>query len=173
MSFMLCKSSNLGGGRWENLGTRISRSAAIPFFYHLYTSRTFQFFRFSVLEGNWNRTIRVASCACDRYEPIPPDCQPETMVKKIGKYELGKTLGKGTFSKVKYGVDVETNQASAIKIIDKQQLAKEHMEEQLKREIAIMKHLKHENIVQLKEVCAAGHPWSRLMFVWDIIWQHS
>jgi serine/threonine protein kinase len=74
------------------------------------------------------------------------------MVKKIGKYELGKTLGKGTFSKVKYGVDVETNQASAIKIIDKQQLAKEHMEEQLKREIAIMKHLKHENIVQLKEV---------------------
>jgi len=75
-----------------------------------------------------------------------------TMVKKIGKYELGKTLGKGTFSKVKYGVDVETNAAFAIKIIDKQQLAKEHMEEQLKREIAIMKHLKHENIVQLKEV---------------------
>lgn len=74
------------------------------------------------------------------------------MVKKIGKYELGKTLGKGTFSKVKYGVDVETNAAFAIKIIDKQQLAKEHMEEQLKREIAIMKHLKHENIVQLKEV---------------------
>lgn len=74
------------------------------------------------------------------------------MVKKIGKYELGKTLGKGTFSKVKYAVDVETNGAFAIKIIDKQQLAKEHMEEQLKREIAIMKHLKHENIVQLKEV---------------------
>lgn len=76
----------------------------------------------------------------------------QKMVKKIGKYELGKTLGKGTFSKVKYGVDVETNAAYAIKIIDKQQLAKEHMEEQLKREIAIMKHLKQENIVQLKEV---------------------
>eukprot|EP00993_Chasmostoma_nieuportense_P000442 NODE_1408_length_1516_cov_251.371490_g1333_i0.p1 GENE.NODE_1408_length_1516_cov_251.371490_g1333_i0~~NODE_1408_length_1516_cov_251.371490_g1333_i0.p1 ORF type:complete len:442 (+),score=97.45 NODE_1408_length_1516_cov_251.371490_g1333_i0:65-1390(+) len=74
------------------------------------------------------------------------------MVKKIGKYELGKTLGKGTFSKVKYGVDVESNLPFAIKIIDKQQLAKEHMEEQLKREIAIMKHLKHEHIVQLKEV---------------------
>lgn len=38
------------------------------------------------------------------------------LCKKIGKYELGKTLGKGTFSKVKYGVDVETNQAYAIKI---------------------------------------------------------
>jgi serine/threonine protein kinase len=74
------------------------------------------------------------------------------MVKKIGKYELGKTLGKGTFSKVKYGLNTENNQASAIKIIDKAQLAKEHMEEQLKREIAIMKHLKHDHIVQMKEV---------------------
>jgi serine/threonine protein kinase len=74
------------------------------------------------------------------------------MVKKIGKYELGKTLGKGTFSKVKYGIDTESGSAWAIKIIDKAQLAKEHMEEQLKREIAIMKHLKHEHIVQLREV---------------------
>jgi len=74
------------------------------------------------------------------------------MVKKIGKYELGKTLGKGTFSKVKYGIDTESNAPFAIKIIDKAQLQKEHMEEQLKREIAIMKHLKHEHIVQLKEV---------------------
>jgi serine/threonine protein kinase len=74
------------------------------------------------------------------------------MVKKIGKYELGKTLGKGTFSKVKYGLNTENNQAFAIKIIDKSQLAKEHMEEQLKREIAIMKHLKHDHIVQMKEV---------------------
>ena len=74
------------------------------------------------------------------------------MVKKIGKFELGKTLGKGAFSKVKYGVDCDTNEASAIKIIDKAQLAKEQMEEQLKREIAIMKHLKHEHIIGLKEV---------------------
>ena len=74
------------------------------------------------------------------------------MVKKIGKYELGKTLGKGSFSKVEYGVDTDTNQAFAIKIIDKELLAKEHMEEQLKREIAIMKHLKHDNIVGMKEV---------------------
>ena len=74
------------------------------------------------------------------------------MVKKIGKYELGKTLGKGSFSKVKYGIDTETNAAYAIKIIDKEQLAKEHMEEQLKREIAIMKRLKHDSIVGMKEV---------------------
>eukprot|EP00756_Hemistasia_phaeocysticola_P013764 Hpha_TRINITY_DN15298_c0_g3::TRINITY_DN15298_c0_g3_i3::g.68265::m.68265 len=74
------------------------------------------------------------------------------MPKKIGKYELGRTLGTGTFSKVKLGKDCETGQEFAIKIIDKQQLAKEHMEEQLKREIAVMKLLKHPNIVSLNEV---------------------
>eukprot|EP01064_Diplonema_japonicum_P021908 TRINITY_DN314_c0_g2_i1.p1 TRINITY_DN314_c0_g2~~TRINITY_DN314_c0_g2_i1.p1 ORF type:complete len:453 (+),score=78.89 TRINITY_DN314_c0_g2_i1:100-1458(+) len=74
------------------------------------------------------------------------------MPKKIGKYELGKTLGVGTFSKVKHGTDTEAGGCYAIKIIDKAQLAKEHMEEQLKREIAVMKLLRHENIVQLKEV---------------------
>eukprot|EP01059_Diplonema_ambulator_P032533 TRINITY_DN641_c0_g5_i1.p1 TRINITY_DN641_c0_g5~~TRINITY_DN641_c0_g5_i1.p1 ORF type:complete len:455 (+),score=143.42 TRINITY_DN641_c0_g5_i1:59-1366(+) len=74
------------------------------------------------------------------------------MPKRIGKYELGKTLGTGTFSKVKYGTDMESGMAYAIKIIDKSQLAKEHMEEQLKREIAVMKVLKHDHIVQLREV---------------------
>ncbi|KAJ9457099.1 CBL-interacting protein kinase 32 [Diplonema papillatum] len=74
------------------------------------------------------------------------------MPKKIGKYELGKTLGTGTFSKVKQGFDTENGGEFAIKIIDKEKLAKEHMEEQLKREIAVMKLLRHENIVQLKEV---------------------
>eukprot|EP00759_Apiculatamorpha_spiralis_P037264 PhF_6_TR37184/c2_g2_i1/m.54776 len=73
------------------------------------------------------------------------------MPKKIGRYELGKTLGTGNFSKVKLGVD-DSGLNWAIKIVDKAQLAKEHMEEQLKREIAVMKVLKHENIVQLREV---------------------
>ena len=40
----------------------------------------------------------------------------DTMPKRIGKYELGKTLGTGTFSKVKYGTDTETNLAFAIKV---------------------------------------------------------
>lgn len=73
------------------------------------------------------------------------------MVKKVGRYELGKTLGTGNFSKVKLGIDEEGGQW-AVKIVDKQLLIKEHMEEQFKREIAVMKILKHENIVQLREV---------------------
>jgi serine/threonine protein kinase len=74
------------------------------------------------------------------------------MGKKIGKYELGPTLGSGAFSKVKLATDGETGMKWAIKIIDKEQLAREHLEEQLKREIAIMKALNHPHIVHLREV---------------------
>jgi serine/threonine protein kinase len=74
------------------------------------------------------------------------------MGKKIGKYELGHTLGSGAFSKVKLATDTQTGEKWAVKIIDKEQLAREHLEEQLKREIAIMKSLSHPHIVYLKEV---------------------
>ncbi|EKF28042.1 serine/threonine protein kinase, putative,protein kinase, putative [Trypanosoma cruzi marinkellei] len=72
--------------------------------------------------------------------------------KRIGKYELGKTLGSGNFSKVKIGRDIETGKEWAIKIIDKEQLVRERMEEQLKREIAVMKMLHQPNIIELREV---------------------
>ncbi|RHW70843.1 serine/threonine kinase [Trypanosoma brucei equiperdum] len=72
--------------------------------------------------------------------------------KRIGRYELGKTLGSGNFSKVKIGRDVETGKEWAIKIIDKEQLVRERMEEQLKREIAVMKVLRQPNVIELREV---------------------
>lgn len=71
--------------------------------------------------------------------------------KKVGKYELGRTLGSGSFSKVKLGVD-EQGKQYAVKIIDKEQLIREHMEEQLKREISVMKLLNHPHIVKLYDV---------------------
>jgi len=38
------------------------------------------------------------------------------MPKRVGKYEIGKTLGEGSFGKVKYAVNVETGEAVAIKV---------------------------------------------------------
>lgn len=71
--------------------------------------------------------------------------------KKVGKYELGKTLGSGSFSKVKLGVDDQGKQY-AVKMIEKEQLVREQMEEQLKREISVMKLLNHPHIVRLYDV---------------------
>lgn len=77
--------------------------------------------------------------------------------RRVGKYELGKTIGSGSFSKVKVGKDVETGRECAIKIIDVEQLAREHLEDQLKREIVSMKVLQHDNIVELRDVIRTAH----------------
>jgi serine/threonine protein kinase len=77
------------------------------------------------------------------------------MVKKVGKYELGKSLGEGTFGKVKYAIDTETNEAVAIKILDKEKIQKQNMGNQIKKEISIMKMVKHTNIVHMVEVLAS------------------
>lgn len=48
----------------------------------------------------------------------------------IGKYRLERTIGEGSFAKVKAAVNTETGQSAAIKIIDKQMVMdNKHMEQ--------------------------------------------
>ncbi|ORC86603.1 putative serine/threonine protein kinase, putative,protein kinase [Trypanosoma theileri] len=72
--------------------------------------------------------------------------------RRVGRYELGPTIGSGNFSKVKIGRDVETGVEWAVKIVDKDQLVRENMQEQLRREVAVMKMLRQPNVIQLREV---------------------
>lgn len=72
--------------------------------------------------------------------------------KRMGKYELGRVIGSGSFSKVRLGTDTTTNEIYAVKVIDKAQLAKQRLEDQLKREIAVLKMLRHKHIVSMREV---------------------
>ncbi|KAK9122547.1 hypothetical protein Sjap_012149 [Stephania japonica] len=72
--------------------------------------------------------------------------------RRVGKYELGRTIGEGTFAKVKFARNVETGEAVALKILDKEKVLRHKMAEQIKREIATMKLIKHPNVVQLYEV---------------------
>ncbi|KAB5514629.1 hypothetical protein DKX38_028535 [Salix brachista] len=46
---------------------------------------------------------------------------------RVGKYELGRTLGEGTFAKVKFARNVETKENVAIKILDKENVLKHKM----------------------------------------------
>jgi len=69
----------------------------------------------------------------------------------IGKYRLGKTIGKGNFAKVKLARHLPTGRECAIKIIDKSQLNHQSLPKVF-REMRIMKQLDHPNIVKLYEV---------------------
>jgi 5'-AMP-activated protein kinase, catalytic alpha subunit len=74
------------------------------------------------------------------------------MVKKIGKYELGRTLGEGRFGKVKFAINTETRETVAVKIMEKDAIVRLNSVDRVKREIAIMKSLHHKNVVRLIEV---------------------
>ncbi|KAK7306823.1 hypothetical protein VNO77_44782 [Canavalia gladiata] len=72
--------------------------------------------------------------------------------RRVGKYDIGRTLGEGTFAKVKFARNSETGDPVALKILDKEKVLKHKMAEQIRREIATMKLIKHPNVVQLYEV---------------------
>ncbi|KAM7265253.1 hypothetical protein ACFE04_002936 [Oxalis oulophora] len=75
--------------------------------------------------------------------------------RKLGKYEVGRTVGEGTFAKVKYAKNTLTGLSVAIKVMDKATILKNRMVDQIKREISIMKIVRHPNIVGLHEVLAS------------------
>lgn len=69
--------------------------------------------------------------------------------KEIGVYRLGRTLGQGTYGKVKWGINTVTGQEVAVKIMKPQELKDKS---DIEREINILKLLKHPNIVDLYDV---------------------
>ncbi|KAK9936593.1 hypothetical protein M0R45_013425 [Rubus argutus] len=71
------------------------------------------------------------------------------------KYELGRLLGKGTFAKVYHARNMRSGQSVAIKIIDKEKVQQVGLIDQIKREISVMRLVRHPNVVQLYEVMAS------------------
>ncbi|CAN8265096.1 unnamed protein product [Cochlearia groenlandica] len=89
----------------------------------------------------------------------------------FGKYEMGRLLGKGTFAKVYYGKDISSSsgggESVAIKVINKDQVMKRQgMMDQIKREISIMRIVRHPNVVELKEVMATK---TKIYFVMEFV----
>ncbi|KAK6918198.1 Protein kinase domain [Dillenia turbinata] len=74
---------------------------------------------------------------------------------RVGKYEMGKTIGEGAFAKVKFAKNVQTGDSVAIKILDREHVLRHKMVEHIKREISTMKEIKHPNVVNLHEVMAS------------------
>ncbi|XP_062164232.1 CBL-interacting serine/threonine-protein kinase 8 [Alnus glutinosa] len=77
------------------------------------------------------------------------------VVRKVGKYEIGRTIGEGTFAKVKFAQNTETGESVAMKVLDRNTIIKHKMVDQIKREITIMKLVRHPYVVRLHEVLAS------------------
>ncbi|XP_065199474.1 serine/threonine-protein kinase STK11 [Planococcus citri] len=73
--------------------------------------------------------------------------------KLIGKYVMGDMLGEGSYGKVKELLDMETLCRRAVKILKKRKLRRiPNGEQNVDREIKLLKRLKHRNVIELVEV---------------------
>lgn len=84
----------------------------------------------------------------------------------LGRFEIGKLLGHGTFAKVYQARNVKTGESVAIKVIDKEKILKVGLISHIKREISILRRVRHPNIVQLFEVMATK---SKIFFVMEYV----
>ena len=73
-----------------------------------------------------------------------------------GNYYLEETIGEGAFAKVKLAIHIPTGEKVAIKILNKEHLFEEASEfndiNKIRKEINILKRIRHKNIIQLYEI---------------------
>ncbi|KAI4332543.1 hypothetical protein L6164_017444 [Bauhinia variegata] len=84
----------------------------------------------------------------------------------LGRFEIGKLLGHGTFAKVYFARNIKTGEGVAIKVIDKEKILKGGLVAHIKREISILRRVRHPNIVQLFEVMATK---TKIYFVMEYV----
>ncbi|OIS97367.1 PREDICTED: CBL-interacting serine/threonine-protein kinase 11-like [Nicotiana attenuata] len=83
----------------------------------------------------------------------------------FGKYELGKLLGCGASAKVYHAREIDNGQSVAIKVINKNN--KDNIpNENIEREISILRQLRHPYIVKLHEVLATK---SKIYFIMEYV----
>jgi serine/threonine protein kinase len=76
----------------------------------------------------------------------------DARLKILGDYIISDTIGKGTFSKVKLGINKTTKEKVAIKIIEKGNIKEKDDFERVKREIEILNNIKHSNVIKIYTV---------------------
>jgi carbon catabolite-derepressing protein kinase len=84
--------------------------------------------------------------------PVDPNAPLRDKMRteqRIGAYNIVKTLGEGSFGKVKLAVHRSTGQQVALKIISRKTLISRDMQGRVEREIEYLQLLRHPHIIKL------------------------
>lgn len=79
----------------------------------------------------------------------PASAQPG--IARVGKYLMLDLLGEGAFGKVRLAVDESTGKEYAMKIMAKSHIKANELTLQVRREIAVMKAMRHRKFLRLSE----------------------
>lgn len=74
--------------------------------------------------------------------------QPQPKLFHLGKFEIGKPLGKGKFGRVYLAKERSSGFVCALKVLHKSELQQGKVEKQVRREIEIHSNLRHPNILR-------------------------
>ena len=69
--------------------------------------------------------------------------------QRLGQYKVVKTLGEGSFGKVKLAVHAVSGQQVALKIISRKRVMQKDMQGRVEREIQYLQLLRHPHIIKL------------------------
>ena len=76
----------------------------------------------------------------------------QTKQTTFGDYMIKETIGKGTFSKVKLGINKITGEKVAIKILDKTKILEKEDLDRIIREMSILSKMDHENVIKVFQI---------------------
>lgn len=94
------------------------------------------------------RSRTDANQAASRVAKVPAD---RRIAQQIGAYDVVRTLGEGSFGKVKLATHRFTKQEVALKIISRKKLISRDMAGRVEREIQYLQLLRHPHIIKLYE----------------------
>jgi carbon catabolite-derepressing protein kinase len=89
-------------------------------------------------------------------QPTRIDHKPES---RLGQYRIIKTVGEGSFGKVKLAIHEVTGQKVALKMISRKNLTSRDMAGRVEREIAYLQLLRHPHIIKLWVVMRCRGCW--------------
>ena len=90
------------------------------------------------------------ACQQETREETAINCKKSKSNK--GPYVLGEKLGEGAFAKVRLATQIHIKEKCAVKILEKKLLESSRDIQRLKKEIKILKKLRHKNIIQLYDI---------------------
>ena len=76
----------------------------------------------------------------------------EKRLESIGNYDILETVGHGTFGRVALGVERQTRESVAIKVLEREKLCDAEAWQRLENEITILQRVHHPHLLQLLEV---------------------
>ena len=111
---------------------------------------------------NSNNSNKISNSKTKKNEKNSKNEEKEKEIK-IGNYLIKKTLGKGTFGKVKLGIYLPRNKKVAIKILEKNRIMEEDDMIRLKREFEMLSQFNHPNVITVSEIFESNKEFFTVM----------